>query len=397
MLMETAEARGGLLEVYRVPDPLFVRGCGCELVDREGRIYLDFTSGIGVNALGFGSREVRQAVEEALASGLIHTSNLFRTAPAEELAAFLVEHSFPSKVFLCNSGAEAGEAAFKFARRWAREVGGEEKHQVLSFRGAFHGRLFGTLAATDRPDYRAPFEPLMPGVQFLPLELRAVEAAISRERTAAVVLEPIQGEGGIRPVPAGFLQGLRELCTRHRVALILDEIQCGVGRTGRLWAHQHAGVTPDILTAAKPLAGGFPMGAVLVSPEIATAIRPGDHGTTFGGGPLISSVALAVLRAVLAPGFLEAVSERGEELERGLRELQAMHPGRIREVRGVGLMLGMELEGPVGDLVSRAREEGLLLVGAGPTVLRFLPPLIVSRDEVARGVEILGRVLGESP
>lgn len=382
--------------MYKVPDQLFVRGEGCYLVDDSGRRFLDFTAGIAVNALGYGSPVFRAAVERALESGLVHTSNLFRTSPGEELAAELLRLTFPGKVFFCNSGGEAGEACFKFARRWAKGVGGEEKTGFVSFHGAFHGRLFGTLAATDRPDYRRPFEPLMPGVQFARVgDIASVDALVSREHTAAVVLETVQGEGGVRPVPAGFLRELRDLCCQRDVALILDEIQCGVGRSGRMFAYEEAGIVPDLLSVAKPLGGGLPIGAVVMAPHIAEAIRPGDHGTTFGGGPFVTSVALAVLRTIAEPAFLEGVVEKGRLLGAGLRSLVERH-SRVRDARGVGLMWGLELTEPVAPVVAAAREEGLLLVGAGPDVIRFLPPLVVSEGEIEAALTILDRVLATS-
>jgi len=393
MVTTTEDPRGALLGVYKVPPQLFVRGEGCELIDEEGRRFLDFTAGIAVNALGFGSPIFRDAVQEALSSGLVHTSNLFRTRPAEELATELLRLTFPGRVFFCNSGAEAGEACFKFARRWAKGVGGADKVEFVSFHGAFHGRLFGTLAATDRPDYRKPFEPLMPGVHFAEVEnIRSVDSLVSRERTAAVVLETIQGEGGVRAISPGFLREVRDLCCERDVALILDEIQCGVGRSGRMFAYEAAGITPDLLSVAKPLGGGLPIGAVIMAPHIAEAVNPGDHGTTFGGGPFVATVALAVLRAIADPAFLRTVIRRGEQLGKGLKGLQARH-ARVKDARGVGLMWGLELEGPVAPVIAAAREEGLLLVGAGANVIRFLPPLIVSEDEVDRGLGILDRVL----
>lgn len=392
----TEDPRAALLGVYKVPEHLFVRGEGCDLIDENGRRFLDFTAGIAVNALGYGSPVFREAVERALESGLVHTSNLFRTSPGEELAAELLKLTFPGKVFFCNSGGEAGEACFKFARRWAKGVGGEEKVEFVSFHGAFHGRLFGTLAATDRPDYRRPFEPLMPGVHFARVgDIASVDALVSRERTAAVVLETVQGEGGVRPVPMAFLREVRDLCRQRDVALILDEIQCGVGRSGRMFAYEESGITPDLLSVAKPLGGGLPIGAVVMAPHIADAVRPGDHGTTFGGGPFVTSVALAVLRTIAEPAFLAAVVERGERLGAGLRALVGKH-ARVRDARGVGLMWGLELEDAVAPVVAAAREEGLLLVGAGANVIRFLPPLVVSDTEIERGLGILDRVLATS-
>ena len=365
-------------------------------MDETGRRYLDFTSGIAVTALGHGSPVIGRAMEKALATGLVHTSNLFRTAPAEALARRLSALSGMDRVFFCNSGGEGVEGALKFARRWARDVGGEEKHRIVAFRGGFHGRLFGSLAVTDRPEYRAPFEPLMAGVDFAdPVEGPELEGLLDPARTAAVIVEPIQGEGGVRPLPERFLQRLRALTEARGILLILDEIQCGVGRTGTFLAHESAGIRPDLLVLAKPLAGGLPMGAVLLTEEVASTIRPGDHGTTFGGGPLVASVALAVLETVAAPEFLRGVSARGHRLRELLESLAARHPERIREVRGRGLMWGMELAGLAAPVVDRARAAGLLLVGAGPHVVRLLPPLTVTEVELERGVALLEGALNE--
>ena len=376
-----------LLGVYARVGPVFSAGEGAELIAEDGTRYLDFVAGIAVNALGYDSAVIRSAIEHALESGLIHTSNLYRTAPGEQLAEELVARSFANQVFFCNSGAEANEAAFKFARRWSQKTG------IVAFSGSFHGRLFASLAATDRPDYRKPFEPLVPGVEIIPLGDRAAAArAIDAERTAAVIIEPLQGEGGVRPVPADWLAFLRELCDDARVALIFDEVQCGLGRTGTLFAYEHAGVTPDMLTLAKPLAGGLPMGAVMVNEAIAMSLKPGDHATTFGGGPLVASVALAVVRTIAEPDFLASIQAKGDLLGRLLAALVARR-SRVREVRGRGLMWGIELAEPAGPFVGAARERHLLVVTAGPNVLRIIPPLVISEAELERGVAILDEVL----
>jgi predicted acetylornithine/succinylornithine family transaminase len=390
-----AEARHSLLGVYAPPDLLFVRGEGPWLVDENGVRYLDFTAGIGVNALGHGAPEFRSAVTEALESGLVHASNLFRTAPAEALARELVEATYPSRVFFCNSGAEAGEAALKIARKWARQIGGDAKHGVVAFHGSFHGRLFGTLAATDRPGYRAPFEPLRPGVRFVTVgDVDALDQALDGARTAAAILEPVQGEGGIRPVPHEFLKRLRALCDERQVALIFDEVQCGLGRSGRLFAHEWAGVRPDLLMVAKPLGGGLPMGALLVAEPLAEVMTVGDHGTTFGGGPFVSTVARVVLRTVSHPDFLAGVREKAAVLAEALRALRE-RSARVRDVRGVGLIWGVEVDGPASDVVARAREgEKLLLAAAGKDVVRLLPPLNVEVEVLLEGVARLERALG---
>lgn len=382
-----------LLGVYAQPDLVLSRGEGCRVWDEQGRAYLDFTAGIAVNALGHGSPVVRDAIERALDTGLVHTSNLFRTRPAQELAELLVARSFPGRVFFCNSGAEANEAAFKFARRWAGALHGPERHGIVAFRGAFHGRLFGTLAATDREAYQAPFRPLMPGVHFVEVgDAAGVEALLETGGIAAVVIEVVQGEGGVRPTPAPFLAALRALCDRYGVLLVFDEIQCGLGRSGELFAWQHAGVVPDMMTLAKPLAGGLPMGAVVLGEEVAETLCPGDHGTTFGGGPLVASVALAVLRTISEPVFLERVRMLGAHLSERLHAIRSSHSG-VTEVRGMGLIQGIVLDRPAAPVVAAARALGLLLVAAGPDVVRLLPPLVVTEEELDEGLAILAEAL----
>ena len=381
-----------LLGVYRQAAPLFVNARGCSLYDGDGKRYLDFSSGIGVNALGYGDLGVAQALERAAATGLIHTSNLFRTEPGEALARELVSHSFADRVFFCNSGAEANEAAFKFARRWARARQDATKHEIVALRGSFHGRLFGALAATDRPAMQEPFTPLMPGVRFItPGDVAEAQLAITTERTAAVIAEPVQGEGGVQPLDAEYLRTLRELTQATNALLIFDEVQCGLGRTGQLFAYETAGVEPDLLTLAKPLAGGLPMGAVLLSERVAETIKPGDHATTFGGGPLVASVALEVVRRIADAAFLRNVRMRGAQLGARLAQLRSIPT--VRETRGVGLMWGIELTTAAAPIVARALEAGLLLTSAGERVIRLLPPLVIDADEIDEGVAVLREVL----
>ncbi len=380
-----------LLPVYRRPAHLFVAGRGCRLYTEDGTAYLDLTAGIGVNALGYGDATIAAALGEAIDAGIVHTSNLFRTRPGEALADALVGASFADRVFFCNSGAEANEAAIKFARRWAGAQGGAATHEMVALRGAFHGRLFGSLALTDRPGYRAPFEPLMPGAHFVEHDLAAAAAAVSRERTAAIFVEPVQGEGGIHPIPADLLRGLRELADRSDALLVFDEIQCGLGRTGHLFAYQASGVVPDILTLAKPLAGGLPMGAVLTSEPVAAPLQPGDHATTFGGGPLVAGVAHAVFRRVSDPDLLANVRARGAQIQATARRW--VEEGRARQARGVGLMWGIELAGPAAPVVERARAAGVLVLTAGEKVLRLLPPLVIEEDELDEGLRVLGEAI----
>ncbi len=380
-------ADSALLGVYARVGPTFVAGEGVELIAEDGARYLDFTAGIAVNALGYGHPVIRDALTRALDTGLVHVSNLYRTEPGEQLAAELVSRSFADQVFFCNSGAEANEGAFKFARKWSKKTG------IVAFSGSFHGRLFASLAATDRPDYRRPFEPLVPGIQIIPNGDRAAaDRAIRAVDTAAVIVEPVQGEGGVQPLSPEWLAYLRKLCDERGAALIFDEVQCGLGRTGSLFAYEQTGVTPDLLTLAKPLAGGLPMGAVLVTERIAAELAPGDHATTFGGGPLVATVALEVLRTVAEPAFLAGVRAAGARLEAGLRAIAARSK-KVAEVRGRGLMWGVVCTEAVAPLVGAARERRLLILSAGPTVLRLLPPLVITPDEIDRGLAILAEVL----
>jgi predicted acetylornithine/succinylornithine family transaminase len=392
MTITAAEASRALLGVYRPVGPVFTGGHGSYLVAEDGTRYLDMTSGIAVNALGYGDPDVAAAIRSALDAGLIHASNLFRTAPAAELADWLVERSFADRVFLCNSGAEANEGALKFARRWARESG-ERKTEIVAFRGSFHGRTMGALAATDRPAYQAPFRPLMPGVRFGTVgDVVGAERLIRADRTAAVLIEPIQAEGGVLPVPPRFLRALRYLCDEAGAALVFDEVQTGLGRTGTLWAYEQSGVEPDLLTLAKPLGGGLPMGAVLLSGEVAAAVQPGDHATTFGGGPLVAAAALATCRKVGDPAFLARVAALGQRMEALLGSL-LLRSDEVGAVRGAGLLWGVEIRGSAAGVVERALERGLLLCAAGPHVVRLLPPLTVSEAELERALAIVEEVL----
>lgn len=393
MSTSTGQHTDALLGVYRPAGPVFTSGEGSYLIAEGGARYLDFTAGIAVNALGYGDPDFTAAVRQALDAGVVHTSNLFRTRPAAELAEWLVERSFADRVFFCNSGAEANEGAIKFARRWARRDGAGEKYEIVAFRGSFHGRTFGALAATDRPSFREPFHPLVPGFRFG--EVGAAEAlaeTITAERTAAAIIEPIQAEGGVLPVPADFLRALREACDRAGALLIYDEVQVGLGRTGTLWAHEASGAEPDVMTLAKPLAGGLPMGAVLLREHVAEAIQPGDHATTFGGGPLVASAALAVCRKLGDLAFLAEVRRKGDLLAERLGALALRHESVVA-VRGAGMIWGIELDSPAGDVVAAALEAGLLLVGAGPNVVRIVPPLTASDAELAEGLAILEGLL----
>jgi predicted acetylornithine/succinylornithine family transaminase len=390
----TASTKTSLLGTYKRAPMEFVKGEGVELIDADGKRYLDFASGIAVNALGYGDAGIARVMNEALSSGMIHTSNLYRTCAGEQLADKLVECSFASKVFFCNSGAEANEGAFKFARRWARKIGTDAKVEIVALRGSFHGRLFASLAATDRPSYRAPFRPLAGAVSICERDLDDLETALDDETVAALIVEPVQGEGGVRVLDSDFLERLRILTAKREIALIFDEIQCGLGRTGHLFAYERSGVVPDMLTLAKPLAGGLPMGAVLVSEEIAAAIQPGDHGTTFGGGPLVSAVAGHVLDRLLDPTLLENVRENGAWLGEQLDAI-ARRSGRVRAIRGIGFIWGLDVVEPAGDIVKRGWDEGILTLTAGEHTLRILPPLIMDRDDLVRGLSIIEKIIAQ--
>ena len=385
-----APSASAILGTYKRAPMEIVGGEGVYLVDAHGRRYLDFVSGIAVNALGYGDAGLTAAMHAAV-DGLVHVSNLYDTAPGRRLAQALVDRSFASKVFFCNSGAEANEGAFKLARRWGRSVG-DAKHEIVALRGGFHGRLFGTLAATDRPAYRLPFRPLAGGITIGERDLAELDAMLDAETVAALILEPVQGEGGVRVLDPGFIRELRELTRERRIALIFDEIQCGLARTGTLFAYERLGVEPDILTLAKPIAGGLPMGAILMTEEIAAAMKPGEHGTTFGGGPLVASVALHVVERLSDPKLLGHVRETGEWIGQQLQEI-AHRTGRVRAVRGLGFMWGLDVTGTAAQVVAQATEAGLLVCTAGEYTVRLLPPLVATRDELAQGLAILESIL----
>lgn len=380
-----------VVQSYKRPPFVLVRGEGATLYDAEGKAYSDWVAGIAVNALGYGDAGLTEAMTRA-SSGLIHTSNLYYTEGYPELAAELCRLSFADRVFFSNSGAEANEGAIKFARRVAYDSGNHDKTELVCFSNAFHGRTLGALSLTPKEKYQGPFKPLIPGAHVAEYNNLDSAAQFINEKTAAVIVEPVQGEGGIYAADPQFLRGLRDLCNRYNAVLIFDEIQCGVGRTGKLWAHEHTGVTPDIMTLAKPLAGGLPIGAILTTEAVASHIHPGDHGSTFGGGPYVTGVAQYVLGRVSQPEFLAHVAETGEYLKERLQEINSP---LIKEVRGQGLMVGLELTVEVGSMIEAGYERGLLMVNAGPNVIRFVPPLIVGRSEVDALVENLTDLLAE--
>ena len=370
-----------------------VRGDGVTLFDDAGNAYMDCMSGIATNAFGYNDAGVNAAIAEALSTGLIHLSNLVTNEPGERLAHFLTSRTFADKVFFCNSGVEAVEGSFKFARRWARTHNAEGvKHEIVAVRGSFHGRLFASVAATDRAAYRLPFTPLVPGISIAERDLPSLATILSAESTAALILEPVQGEGGVRPMDHGFLRELRALTRERNILLILDEIQCGMGRTGCFLAHEPAGIKPDIVTLAKPLAGGLPIGAVLMTADVADALQPGEHGTTFGGGPLVTHVAHHVCERIADPALLRRIREDGAWFGAQLDGLKAAHPS-VRAVRGVGFMWGVDVTEPASAVIERARDAGLLIISAGDHTLRILPPLTATRADLALAIGMLDTAL----
>jgi len=364
--------------------PLVIdKGKGVRVWDKEGREYLDFISGIGVNAIGHCHPEILRALTHQ-AKRLLHCSNLYYIEPQANLARALCEVSFADKVFFSNSGAEANEAAIKLARRWGKG----KRYEIITMKESFHGRTVTTLRATAQTKYQKGFGPFPPGFKYSPFnDLERLKERVS-EKTCAIMLEPIQGEGGIRMASEDFMEGVWEICRGKRILLILDEIQCGLGRTGKMFAYQHYGIEPDIMTLAKPLAGGLPMGATLAKEEVASLFKPGDHASTFGGNPLVSSAALAFLKVMEEENLVKKAEEIGEYFGERLKELKAKY-SLIKEIRGKGLMRGIELEFEGKGVVEKCRYQGLLINCTAKKVLRFLPPLTVKKEEIDQAVDIL--------
>jgi acetylornithine/N-succinyldiaminopimelate aminotransferase len=377
-----------LLPIYARADLAFERGEGVWLVTREGERYLDFGAGVAVNALGHAHPHLVQALTDQAAK-LWHTSNLYRIPEGERLAQRLIDHTFADLAFFANSGAEALEASIKMARRYHSSRGEPERFRILTFEGAFHGRTLATIAAGGQQKYLEGFGPKVEGFDQVPFgDHEALRSAVTPQ-TGAILIEPIQGEGGVRVVPPQCLRGLRDLCDERGMLLIFDEVQTGVGRTGKLFAHEWSGVSPDIMAIAKGIGGGFPLGACLATSEAASGMTVGSHGTTFGGNPLAMAVGNAVLDVVLAPGFLDHVQRMGLLLKQRLAALKDRHPGVVAEIRGQGLLVGLRTHVPNTDVVAAARDRKLLTIAAGDNVVRLLPPLIVTEAEIAQAVEML--------
>ena len=383
-----------LLPTYARVDLAFERGEGVWLVTAEGERYLDFTSGVAVNALGHAHPYLVGALT-AQANKVWHVSNLYRIPEGEKLADRLCGVSFADTVFFQNSGAEAIECAIKMARKYQSANGKPERYRIITFEGAFHGRTLAAIAATGNKKYLDGFGPPVEGFdQVAYADLAATKKAIGPE-TAAIMIEPIMGEGGVRVVPPEFLRALRELCDKHGLLLIFDEIQTGIARTGELFAYQRTGVTPDIMTLAKALGGGFPIGACLATTEASKGMTAGSHGSTFGGNPLAMAVANAVLDVVLADGFLDQVRKKSLLFKQRLAEIKDRHSSIIAEVRGEGLLIGLRLVPPASELVDELRAEKMITVAAGDNVVRLLPPLIISDDEIAAAIARIDRACTE--
>jgi acetylornithine/N-succinyldiaminopimelate aminotransferase len=386
----TKSATSHLLPVFARADLGFERGEGAWLIASNGDRYLDFTSGVAVNALGHCHPHLVAALQEQ-ATRLWHMSNLFKSPDGERLAARLCEHSFADLVFFANSGAEALECAIKITRKYHAAKGHPERYRMVTFEGAFHGRTLATLAATGSPKYLEGFGPPMDGFDQVPLgDLEAVRKACGPQ-TAGILIEPLQGEGGVRSAPHAFFRALRQLCDDNGWLLVFDEVQTGMGRTGDLFAYKRLGVTPDVMPLAKALGGGFPIGACLATSDAASGMTPGSHGSTFGGNPLAVAAANAVLDVMLKPGFFDHVQKMSLLLKQKLASVVDRHPEVLSEVRGEGLLMGVKTVGAPADLVTALRNEKLLTVGAGENVVRFLPPLIVTEAEIDESVARLER------
>ncbi|MBN3874782.1 aspartate aminotransferase family protein [Nostoc sp. JL33] len=377
------------------------RGAGCRVWDTQGREYLDFVAGIATCTLGHAHPVMVEAVTRQIQK-LHHVSNLYYIPEQGELAKWLVEHSCADRVFFCNSGAEANEAAIKLARKYAHTVLDIEKPIILTAHASFHGRTLATVTATAQPKYQKYFDPLVPGFHYVNYnDINAVEVAISEldegdYRVAAILIEPLQGEGGVRPGDIAYFKKLRQICDETGILLIFDEVQVGMGRSGKLWAYEHLGVEPDIFTSAKGLGGGIPIGAMM-SKKFCDVFQPGEHASTFGGNPFVCGVALSVCQTLERENILQNVQDRGEQLRSGLKAIAAKYPQQVGEVRGWGLINGLELRANIqltaADIVNAAINEGVLLVPAGPKVVRFVPPLIVTEAEVNTALEALDKAI----
>ena len=384
------QSQAHICNTYNRFDLTITRGEGCHLWDHQGRQYLDFVAGIAVCNLGHSPPDLARVLYEQ-AKQLVHVSNLYYTEPQADLANALSRCCFADKVFFCNSGAEANEAAIKLARIYSQTRYGPGRHRIITMKDSFHGRTMATLSATGQERLQKGFEPLVDGFCYAQFNRLDSVARLIDETICAILVEPVQGEGGVHVPDPDYLSGLRQICSEHNLLLIYDEIQVGIGRTGKLFSHQYEGVAPDIMTLAKALANGIPVGAMLTTDEVAEAFIPGSHGSTFGGTPLVTAVAVEVLQQINQESFLDSVRSTGAFFKGRLQDLQEKY-AFIQDVRGRGLILGIELEFPGADIVIRCQEQGVLINCTAEKVLRFLPPLIVTSEEVDRLIETLDSV-----
>lgn len=387
------ESEKYLIHSYNRYPVVLDHGEGVYLYDTEGKRYLDFGAGIAVCALGYSDEEFKEALKAQI-DKTMHISNYFYSEPLRDAAKALCRITGMDKVFLANSGTEANEGALKLARKYAILKGNRERSEIISMEKGFHGRSMGALSVTGTKKYREPFEPLISGVSFATYnDLKSVEERIS-ERTYAIIVEAVQGEGGVYPANKEFLQGIRELCTKHDIMMICDEVQCGMGRTGKMFGYEHCGIRPDIVTMAKGIGGGVVVGAIATTEEIGKALVPGDHGTTFGGNPFACAAVAKSVELFDKRNILQNVRETGDYLEEQLTKLVEKYPA-AKEVRGLGLLRGLECDAPVGEICAKALEKGLIVLSAGTNVVRFVPPLVIRPSHVDEMVQILGEVLAE--
>ncbi len=387
----TALADENIMHTYRRFPVVLARGKGQKVWDVNGKEYLDFVAGIAVCNLGHSHPGVIDALKKQLEK-LTHVSNLYYTEPQARLAKLLVDNSFADKVFFCNSGAEANEAAIKLARKYAHENLGADKFELITMKDSFHGRTMATITATGQEKFQFGFTPLLEGFTYVPFnDLKALEKAVN-EKTCGVMVEPIQGEGGVNIPDARYLKEVRALCDEHKILLIVDEVQTGIGRTGKLFAYEHAGIEPDIMTLAKALGNGFPVGAMLATDKIAESFAPGNHASTFGGNPLAMAAALATLEIMLQEGILDNCRKTGDYFLKELKKLEKKH-ALINDVRGKGLMLAVTLNMEAAEIVRECMQKGLLINSTGGKTLRFVPPLIITDKDVDQAVDILNEVM----
>jgi len=386
-----ALADENIMNTYKRFPIVLVKGLGAKVWDVNGKEYLDFAAGIAVCNLGHCHPQVIAAIKDQV-ENLMHVSNLYYTEPQVQLAKLLVDNSFADKIFFCNSGAEANEAAIKLARKYAHENMGPDKFELITMKDSFHGRTMATITATGQEKFQFGFTPLLEGFTYVPFnDLPALEARISH-KTCGIMVEPIQGEGGVNIPDVNYLNSVREICDRHGILLIVDEVQTGMGRTGKLFAYEHSGIKPDIMTLAKALGNGFPIGAMLATNKVAKAFVPGNHASTFGGNPLAMAAANATVKTMLQEGILEHCRKMGDYFLLKLKKLQQKH-NIIKDVRGTGLMLAAQLNIESGDIVNECLQRGLLIISAGSKTLRFVPPLIITTGDVDQAISVLDEVM----